>query len=48
MSITRGDRVGRINERFRIKINIVSEIGERMRRVIGAKEKESERGEWDV
>lgn len=38
MSITRGKRVGRINERFRIKINIVSGIGERMRCVIGAKE----------
>lgn len=30
------------------KKNIVSEIGERMRCVIGAKEQESERGEWDV
>lgn len=38
MSITRGERIGRINERFRIIKNIVSEIGERMRCVIGAKE----------
>lgn len=38
MSLTRGERVGRINERFRITKDIVSEIGERMRCVIGAKE----------
>lgn len=38
MSITRGERVGRKNDRFRIKKNIVSKMGERMQCVIGAKE----------
>lgn len=49
MSITIGERVRRINERFRNQNkNIVSEMGKIMRCVIGEKECESERGESDV